>query len=72
MANTDLKSLEDFNSDQHKKYDRPKVAKNGIACPKCGAELIDTSPGTILASNPPQKNIGCEVEGCDYVGYRIA
>lgn len=65
-----LKSLEDFNSDQGKRYTQEVSTKNGIACPKCGSELIDTNPSTVLASCPPQKNISCE--DCDYTGYRIA
>jgi predicted Zn-ribbon and HTH transcriptional regulator len=43
---------------------------NGIACPKCGAELYDTYPMQTLTSMPSQKNVHCSV--CDYVGYRIA
>lgn len=69
-----LKSLEGHNASRSKAYDviasinlpRP----NGIACPKCGTELIDSDPTMTLASNPPQTNIKCP--SCDYVGYRIA
>ena len=43
---------------------------NGIACPKCGAELYDSNPMVILTSMPAQKNVHCSK--CDYVGYRIA
>jgi C4-type Zn-finger protein len=45
---------------------------NGIACPKCGEELLDTQPNVTLASMPPKKNVGCSSEKCDYIGYRIA
>ena len=45
---------------------------NGIACPKCGEELLDTQPNVTLASMPPKKNVGCSSEKCDYTGYRIA
>ena len=41
---------------------------NGIACPKCGEELYDSNPNTILTSNPPQKNVHCSK--CDHIGYR--
>lgn len=67
-----LKSLKEFNSERYKHHEsysnipRP----NGIACPKCNLELLDSDPSTQLASNPPQKNIHCP--SCDYVGYRIA
>ena len=46
----------------------PKL--NGIACPKCGAELYDSNPMITLTSMPAQKNVHCSK--CDYVGYRIA
>lgn len=49
-----------------------KPILNGIACPKCGEELFDTHPNVTLTSMPPQKNIGCSNEKCDYTGYRIA
>jgi hypothetical protein len=45
---------------------------NGIACPKCGEELLDTQPNVTLSSMPPQKNVGCSSDKCDYTGYRIA
>jgi len=69
-----LKTLEQYNSESFKNhfFDFGKPQKNGIACPKCGEELYDTQPNTTLTSNPPQKNIGCLSENCDYVGYRIA
>jgi DNA-directed RNA polymerase subunit RPC12/RpoP len=43
---------------------------NGIACPKCGNELMDTNPMMTLTSYPAQKNIHCPK--CGYTGYRIA
>lgn len=45
---------------------------NGIACPKCGKELLDTKPNEMLASMPPKKSISCSSKKCDYTGYRIA
>ena len=43
---------------------------NGIACPKCGNELMDTNPMMTLTSHPAQKNVHCPK--CGYTGYRIA
>jgi hypothetical protein len=43
---------------------------NGIACPKCGEEMYDSSPMVMLTSFPAQKNVNCSK--CDHVGYRIA
>jgi len=66
-----LVSLKDFNSMARQQYaiDRDQPIPNGIACPKCGAELFDSFPGIVLASNPPQKNIHCDK--CGYKGYRV-
>ena len=66
-----MKTLEQHNSDRHAAHvARGWPSPNGIECPKCGKELLDSSPGTTLASHPPQKNIHCPV--CDYRGYRLA
>lgn len=67
-----LKTLEEHNKHHSPLYsfDLSKPIKNGIACPKCGEELIDSNPMAVLCSNPPKKNIKCE--SCDYSGYRIA
>lgn len=74
MANK-LKSLEEHNgmrADVHYTLNSQTPIPNGIACPKCGKELFDTQPNVTLTSNPPQKNIGCLNDKCDYTGYRIA
>ena len=65
-----MKSLEEWNKDRAAKIEaRDTYPKNnGIACPKCGAELQDTDAG-ILLSYPAQKRVKCSK--CDYVGYRI-
>ena len=68
-----LTSLKDFNDVRrfiHKRMNDNSPKKNGIACPDCGKELVDSAPMITLASNPPQKNTRCE--SCDYTGYRIA
>jgi len=70
-----LKSLEEhnaINSTFHWGMMGQSPVPNGIACPKCGAELLDTQPNVTLTSMPPQKNVGCSSENCDYTGYRIA
>lgn len=67
----ELKPLDEYNSDRRilHSYDAgPR--RNGIACPRCAAELLDTSPMITLTSDPPQKEIGCSK--CGYRGYRIA
>jgi hypothetical protein len=68
-----LKTLEQNNamafSVSRINFNEPQL--NGIACPKCGSELFDSQPNSILTSNPPQKNTKCSSEKCDYVGYRF-
>lgn len=70
-----LKSLEEFNDERRALHrvmsDNLSPARpNGIACPKCGKELMDSDPSITLTSCPPQKNIHCK--GCGYKGYRVA
>lgn len=68
-----LISLEEHNKaivnsvhDWHNNEARP----NGIACPRCGAELLDSNPNMVCASLPPQKAIRCSK--CVYSGFRLA
>ena len=63
-----MKTLEEHNAEQefYKALSKPK--QNGIACPKCGAELWDSS-AMILFSVPPRKDVHCPE--CDYTGYRL-
>jgi len=64
-----LKSLEEHNSQAiWQQAIAPKP--NGIACPDCGSELLDSNPMVVLSSYPAQKSIHCPK--CNYKGYRIA
>lgn len=69
-----MESLESFNARRMQEHisqfcvsETTKL--NGIACPKCGNEMFDSSPMATLMSYPPQKEVGCQ---CGYKGYRIA
>ena len=73
MNEKKLKSLDEHNSEawstqvnMFSNAPRP----NGIACPKCGNELMDTNPMGTLLSYPAQKDVHCPK--CEYTGYRIA
>jgi hypothetical protein len=71
MKNKKLKSLEESNDESMKfasliGYNSPRP--NGIACPNCGEELMDTNPMVTLTSYPPQKDIHCNK--CNYHGLR--
>lgn len=70
-----LKSLEEHNTTSstfHWSMLGQKPILNGIACPKCGEELLDTKPNMTFTSMPPKKSVSCSSEECDYTGYRIA
>jgi hypothetical protein len=72
MAQQKLKTLDEHNGEAWSTQtgwfsNEPKP--NGIACPKCGNELMDTNPNATLTSYPAQKDIHCD---CGYKGYRIA
>jgi hypothetical protein len=62
-------TLDEFNKSRAQVVSN-KPTGNGIACPECGSELIDSNPLLELASYPPQKNVNCSK--CDYVGCRLA
>ena len=66
-----LKPLLEFNEEKMSEYSNYSKSKpNGISCPLCGEELLDSNPGVTLMSNPPQKDVKCS--NCSYIGYRIA
>lgn len=66
-----LKSLNDFNNERlavHDAENTVPLIKNGIACPSCGKELVDSNPNQMLLTDPPQKQIECG--SCEYTGHR--
>jgi len=66
---TDLRSLDEHNRFALAANSLFMVTKpNGIACPKCGHELLDSNSTVCLTSSPPQYNTHCPA--CDYRGYR--
>lgn len=46
------------------------AGKNGIACPDCGAELVDVDPSTIQLLYPPLTKVHCD--NCGFSGHRTA
>jgi len=69
-----MKTLDQHNTERRKQIEELRQSlqphPNGIACPKCSAELWDTDPMMMLASCPPQKNVHCP--SCGYRGYALA
>lgn len=67
-----LKSLNDHNTLAQRQWAWDSMVQsrpNGIACPKCGKELLDTNPSCVLLTAPPQFRIHCSA--CDYTGTRF-
>ena len=69
-----MPSLDDYNVAMRKHHmevsrSENKPRPNGIACPECGGELLDSHPMMQLANSPPQKNVHCPK--CKYAGYRV-
>jgi hypothetical protein len=71
MKKKKLISMEENNhvAFENANYDYNKPQLNGIACPKCGAELYDSEPMITMTSNPPQKSVHCSE--CKYKGNRF-
>lgn len=71
VTNPKLKSLEENRREAMERLEREEARMrphpNGLACPKCGDELWDSSPWVVLSSNPPMKNVHCPA--CGYQGY---
>ena len=73
MSKKKLKTLEDHNREKENfGYDLyvNEPIPNGIACPECGKEMMDSNPYMTLASIPPKKNINCP--SCGHIDFRIA
>ena len=80
---SELKTLEEYNIDRLALYARraeltamllvTPERMSGIACPECGAELINIAmSGTFIAldHSRAEKRVGCQ--DCNYRGLRIA
>lgn len=66
-----LKPLAEWNEQRQVNYqNKYDSIPNGLACPWCGKELMDTCPAITLASYPPKKDVHCS--NCTYKGYRVA
>lgn len=67
-----LKALHDFNADAWRRHrecqERMVDVPNGIACPKCGMQMMDTDRRLVLTTSPPQYNIHCPA--CKHQDFR--
>lgn len=69
----ELLDLKQYNSDRWTgKTEEMKSPGNGIACPDCGTELYDASPGGVLITNPGQLYVQCpNYDDCGFRGTRV-
>jgi C4-type Zn-finger protein len=73
MTEKKLKTLAEHNSEKlnaNRDIYGNKPVPNGISCPICQKEMMDSSPMMVLTSIPPKKSVHCP--SCDYRDYRIA
>lgn len=68
ISNSDL-SLGSYTTTNSSYFGNPVL--NGLTCPKCQSELLDSQPRAILTSDPAQKRTKCSNDKCDYQGYRF-
>ena len=64
-----LKSLAEYNAEGARFWAAQKPQPNGLACPSCGAELIDAEG--IVAPRFPMRRVycpSCRFDGARYVG----
>ena len=62
-----LKSITEHDRERARPvFDAPY--KTGVACPKCGEELIYSNPGQQLCCDPPRESVCCAKAGCGYHG----
>lgn len=53
-----IQPLEDYNKRKMEEHKKKRAQGNGIACPKCGAEMRDRDSHTLM-SQPPKKAVIC-------------
>ena len=68
-----LKTLTQHNKERYESFMTemsPEPIPNGIACPACGEELVDSDPMSTLTMSPPMKRIHCPK--CNFRSTRFA
>lgn len=68
-----MKNLDQFNEERLKHHldmqEKVKPKYNGIACPKCAHEMMDTDPRHVLPTDPPSKKVNCPRCGFESTRY---
>jgi DNA-directed RNA polymerase subunit RPC12/RpoP len=66
-----MKTLEEHNKQKHEinlAFENKKV-QSGVACDKCGTEMIVPNPHMVLASYPAQQYVQCP--NCNHIGLKV-
>ncbi len=72
MSKKKLIPLEEWNDQQETSWSKEIARRmetgipNGLACPSCGAELVDRG---VMRTHPPRRAVKCP--SCGYEGSRI-
>jgi DNA-directed RNA polymerase subunit M/transcription elongation factor TFIIS len=67
-----LKSLEEYNAERRAEIERrsdSRTKPSGVACPKCGEEMI-VDMSMLYTSSPPQRMVVCMA--CKHQSYIVA
>lgn len=59
-----LMSMDEWNASRRKRQASAPSGQTGIACPRCNAELVNPTPGSVLLSDPLQIRVACTACGC--------
>lgn len=65
-----MKTLDQHNADRTQDYNSgtQEILPSGLACPKCGEELVYANWHVILTSLLPKKRVECR---CGFAGHAI-
>lgn len=64
-----LRPLDEWNAERRGSFGQTPQG-NGLACPSCGAELVDRDQNVLLLTCPPQIRVICLK--CDFESARVA
>jgi hypothetical protein len=63
-------TLSQFEAQERERLTALKTGRLKIACDACGEALVDSDPGTLLTTAPPQIRVHCS--GCKWTGFAPA
>lgn len=65
-----MKTLDEHNNETWQYFsNQNKSVGAGVACPKCGTEMLITDTGTVLLTWPPKRSVECP--SCKHHDYML-